>query len=78
MTAEQAKKKADAYGRHRSLGEAIDVGVGFGQGVNWFYKGSKSVPAITISMGPKAKIGGSTLPLLGLALLGYTTLRLLG
>jgi len=78
MSAEKAKKKADSYGLHKSLGKALDVGVGFGQAVNWFYRGSKSVPSITLSMGPKAKLGGSTLPLLGLALAGYTTLRLLG
>jgi len=76
-TPEQQKKRADSFGRHRNLGSALDMGVGFGPKVNWFYKGSATVPAIKFSMQQIATKRGLAVPLVTAVLLGWLTTRLL-
>lgn len=76
-TPEQAKKKADSFGLNRKLGPALDLGVGFGPRVNWFYKGSRSVPLIALSMQQIATKRGLGLPLATAVFLGFLTSRLL-
>lgn len=75
MNDEEAKKRADIYGRHKKLGEVLDVSVGFGPKVNWFYRGKRAVPTIALSM--QATKRGQVLTLVTVALLGYLTSQLL-
>lgn len=76
-TPEQQKKRADSFGLHRKLGPALDMGVGFGPKVNWFYKGSNAVPAIKLSMQQIATKRGLVVPLATAVILGWLTTRLL-
>lgn len=78
MDAATAKKKADSYGKRKSLGNALDMGVGFGPKVNWFYRGTKPVPStVSIALVHDVRRPNQALSLITLLALGYIASQLL-
>lgn len=77
MNEATAKKRADAFGKARHLGDALDLGVGYGPKVNWFYRGTKPVPTISIKLEQTAQRHDPALRLVTLLFLGVLASQLL-